>query len=95
MKATELGKHSFCFSPLENSGEGLFLKTTFYGNGDVGPNGLFVNQEITLNSYQNSASINLFGIPITSTMLRQLADELDVAKSNALFEYGKNFVNKD
>lgn len=73
-----LGTHNFTFNPQDNSGEGLTLKTTFISNGDPGE--VFTNQEITLNSYCNSASISLCGIAITPENLRQLANELDAIR---------------
>lgn len=73
-----LKTHSFCFNPGENGGEGLYLTTKFYDNGD---GEIFYNQELTLQSYYNSASINLDGSPLTSDFLRKLANELDETQS--------------
>lgn len=72
---------SFNLAPKAlNSGEGLILTTEYYWNGE---DGIFTNQKITLHSYENSASINLYGIQLNSKLLRELADELDRAKSTA------------
>ena len=39
--------------------------------------GVFVNQELTLQSYCNSATFELIGSPFTPELLRQLANELE------------------
>lgn len=70
----------FTFNGQDNGGEALSLATRFLHNGDLGPQGMYVNQEITLQSYCNCAKIQLFGAPVDSAMLRKLADELDRAK---------------
>lgn len=46
-----LGKHEFTFNPKDNGGEALTLKTFFYDNGDGVPNGIYINQELELQSY--------------------------------------------
>lgn len=75
-------KHSFVFNPEENGGESFMIVTKFFANGD--PGGVFPNHELTLQSYGNSASINLFGSAITPHRLRQLADELEKAEQSAI-----------
>jgi hypothetical protein len=74
-----LKTHNFNFSPEENGGEGLTLTTKFFANGDpiTKNQGVFWNQELTLQSYGNSATINLFGINLTPDVLRKLANELE------------------
>jgi hypothetical protein len=74
MTGKQVGKHVFSFNPLDNGGEQLLLTTTIFDNGD---GELYTNQELALQSYGNSASINLFGTAINTAGLRQLADELD------------------
>ena len=74
-----LNKHSFLFNKNDNGGESLILTTQFFSNGDPGPDGIYCNQELVLNSYCNSASFNLYSTMITPELLRQLANELDVA----------------
>ena len=51
--------------------------TKFIGNGDV--DGVYMNQELTLQSYCNSASFNLSGTTLTPENLRKLANELESA----------------
>lgn len=70
-----IGTHVFTFNPHDNGGEALMLKTEKISNGD--PDGYYFNQTLTLQSYGNSASFNLYGAQITPLMLRKLADELE------------------
>ena len=74
-----LKTHYFNLSPTTNSGEGLSLTTKFFANGDdiTEKDGVFVNQELTLQSYCNSATFELIGSPFTPELLRQLANELE------------------
>ena len=72
----EISKHVFCFNSQDNGGEQLTLVTKFYDNGDK-ENNTYTDQELTLNSYCNSASFTLSGAQITPDALRKLADELD------------------
>lgn len=74
--------HTFIINPSENSGEQLSLCTEFIPNGDPGV--VFTNQSITLQSYCNCTTISLFGAQITPEILRQLANELDTAKNEAI-----------
>ncbi len=75
-----LATHSFNLSPKTNGGEALTITTKFFDNGDektwLGKR-IFTNQELTLQSYCNSASIQLCGSPLTPDILRKLANELD------------------
>ena len=80
MKTNKVLKtHTFNLSPNENSGEGLTITTEFIANGDdiTETEGVILNHEITLQSYGNSASINLFGIALTPEKLRTLANQLE------------------
>ena len=61
-------RHVFTFNPDSNGGEQLHL-TTFVEAG-------WLNQELSLNSYGNTASFNL-GFFMNPGQLRQLANELD------------------
>jgi len=54
-----LSQHCFSFNKSDNGGERVSLTTKFIANGD--PNGVFLNQEFSLQSYSNSATINLCG----------------------------------
>jgi len=71
-----LKSHVFDFTPEINSGEGLILETKYYDNGDGIPDGLYWEQELTLQSYGNSATFTLTDV-LTPTKLRKLADELE------------------
>jgi len=73
---------TFRFNENDNGGESLTLTTKLLHNGD--PEGVYYNQEITLQSYCNSASINLFGAAITPEKLRELANQLEVATNKAI-----------
>lgn len=76
-----LKRHVFTFNKHDNGGEALMLVTQFFHNGDV--DGVYTNQEIELQSYCNSASINLCGIHIDSEILFKLAKELFEAEQEA------------
>lgn len=79
-----LKTHFFNLSPNENSGEGLTLKTKFIANGDpiTETDGVYINQELTLQSYCNCATFTLIGATLTPTLLRQLANELESARNS-------------
>jgi hypothetical protein len=85
MKHTDniLKRHSFPFDDNVNPGEGLTLTTLFIHNGDpITPNkGVYINQELTLSSHGNDATLNLCGIVLTPEILRQLANELESARN--------------
>lgn len=71
-----LGRHAFSFNERSNGGEGLTLLTTFIANGD--PGGVIINQELTLQSYSNAATFTLIGATLTPSVLRDLANQLEV-----------------
>lgn len=87
MAEQHLHKHVFCFDPNNRGGESLLLVTNFIDNGDykagLGDTGIFLNQELTLHSYCNSATFNLCGTPLTPENLRKLANELESAMIEA------------
>lgn len=65
-------------------GESLLLTTKIFSNGDPIKikngkivSGIYLNQELTLQSYSNSASFNLVGTVFTPSILRRMADELE------------------
>jgi len=66
--------HVFNFSPKENGGESLILKSTLIL--DPGNSEPYLVQELTLQSYCNAATFHLQGIQLTPSNLRKLADEL-------------------
>ena len=76
---TILKTHCYCFNGGYNGGESLTLTTKFVANGDkiTSEDGVYLNQELTLQSYCNSASIKLMGINITPEILRELANQLE------------------
>ena len=63
-----------------NSGEGVFVETDIVDNGDRDKGlkiGVFLNQRIVLNSYGNSAQLNLYSYYFTPEKLRELANKLE------------------
>jgi hypothetical protein len=84
--------HVFVFNENDNGGESLMLTTRFISNGDeiTEKEGVYINQELTLHSYCNSASFNLFGSTITPESLRKLANELEIEKNKILSNKGEN-----
>jgi hypothetical protein len=86
-----LSTHVFVFNKRDNGGESLMLTTKFIANGDdiTENEGVYINQELTLQSYSNSASFNLVGCNITPEILRQLANELEVEKNKILSNKGE------
>jgi hypothetical protein len=73
--------HVFCFNPEDNGGEAVCLKTRFHENGDNNENSIWLEQELSLQSYAHSAGISA-GV-FTPKMLRKLANELDEAMIQA------------
>ncbi len=76
-----LSKHSFVFNDHDNGGEQLSLLTSFIANGD--PKGVYIIQELRLNSYGNATVLHLLGASFTPELLRELANQLDVEMANA------------
>jgi len=72
-----LSKHTFVFNSADNGGESLSLTTFFYDNGDGIPDGIYTTQELSLQSYRNSASFSLCGAELSPENLRTLANELE------------------
>lgn len=84
----ELTHHYFRFNQKDNGGESFTIHTTFTSTGvdfdEENPNaGFFVDQELRLNSYRNSASVNLTGYVLTPQNLREMADKLEAAQEAA------------
>jgi len=86
MKTAKEAIHVFIFNPQDNGGEQLSLSTIYADTGDL-IDGLCINQELELQSYCNSVSLNLNAVCFTPENLRKLADELEVFRI-------KNFPNK-
>lgn len=80
---TELARVSFNFDKTLNGGESLILTTTYIANGDpiTKNGGVYTNQTLTLYSYGNSASFNLYSATITPEALRELANKLESARN--------------
>lgn len=74
-----LQTHVFEVNPEDNSGEAVTITTKFFGNGDPITHyfGVYETQDITIQSYGNSASIRLGCSTLTPEKLRDLADELE------------------
>ena len=73
-----IGRHTFLFNSHDNGGEALILSTVFFADEF---DEIYTSQEFSLQSYRNSASFTLMGAPITSDLLRELANELDKKRS--------------
>lgn len=86
-----LGRHIFTFNPEDNGGESLSLETEIFDNGD---GEIVTNQSINLQSYCNSAAIELHGAQITPDTLRQCANELEKALNKAEAQIEKNKKDK-
>jgi hypothetical protein len=70
-----LHRHVFVFNPNNNGGESLSLVTEFFKN--------YASQNLSLQSYGNSATFNLDYSIITPDILRKLANELETANLKA------------
>lgn len=84
---TPLHEESFCFNKEDNGGESLILKIKYYDNGDAAhglPDGILMNQELSLQSYGNSATFNLCGSAFTANELRELANLIEKGENKAL-----------
>ena len=71
-----LKKIHFVVNPHDNGGEQIIITTEFHDNGDRKDN-IYMQQEITMQSYCNSASISLFGAILSPERLRKMADEIE------------------
>lgn len=68
--------------PHCNGGEDLIIKTDIIENGD-GIEGIILNQQISLQSYGNSVTLNLYGNVLTPDFLRYLAQEIEYGIAQA------------
>jgi hypothetical protein len=80
---TLLSEHFYTINPEDNGGECLMLTTQFVATGDpiTKDTGVFLNQQLTLQSYCNDASIGLFGTALTPEKLRELANQLEIERN--------------
>lgn len=79
MKEKPLHREVYVFNKEENGGGQLSLTIDYYDNGDAAhglPQGILINQELTLQSYCNSASFNLTS-DFNPKNLRELADTIE------------------
>jgi hypothetical protein len=74
-----LSEHVFVFNEDDNGGESLSLTTKFIANGDpiTDKDGVYLNQELSLQSYCNASTFHLYGALLTPEDLRKLANELE------------------
>lgn len=82
-----LHREMYLFNAQDNGGEGLTLTIDYFDNGDAAaglPDGIFMNQKLTLQSYCNSASFELVGAILTPENLRELADIIENGEKLAL-----------
>lgn len=77
-----LNRSVFVFNPQDKDGNTISMMTEYFNNGV--PGGVFTNQEITLYSNSNSASFHISGFTITPEMLRNLADQLEKQREEAI-----------
>lgn len=79
LKDKLLARNCFVFNPKDNGGETVSLLTEFYSNGEevTSTDGVYVNQNLSLQSYGNSASFTLCGAQFTPNNLRELANQLE------------------
>jgi len=90
IKETIVGSHCFTFNKKDNGGEALSLRSTFFTNGDPG---IFLRQELSLNSYCNTATFHI-NFEITPDILRNLADELEEAIKTTLSVQSTNYTHE-
>jgi len=77
-------------NPKDNGGESVTITTTVFWNGS----NVYYNTEIGLESYGNSASINLSGAPLTPEFLRDMANQIESATAKVQAECRKS-VTRD
>lgn len=75
--------HIAILNPNSNGGEAVYVTTHFVGNGDpiTDKEGIYLQQEINLESYSNEACIRLFGAYFTPEFLRNWANELEQVRN--------------
>lgn len=91
-----LHRDCFVFNEEDNGGESLSLTTSWIDNGDdidLEGAGIYVNQELSLQSYGNSASFNLCSSIITPSLLRKLANSLEQNYNKAVNIKEKELLN--
>jgi hypothetical protein len=82
-----LHREVFVFNEHDNGGESLSLTIEFFDNGDAAhglPDGIYMNQKLTLASYGNSANFELCGTNLTPENLRKLANIIEHGHNIAL-----------
>jgi len=88
MPVQAIKRHSFMFNPKDNGGEQIILTTTFF---PVSPTSkeIFTISELVLHSFGNSATFTLGGDIFSPENLRELANQLDVARNEAKAKLSK------
>lgn len=77
-----VARHVFILNDHDNGGEQVSFATNIFLNEDGDP---YYNQEITLHSYCNSASMLLVGAQVGPAQLRELANQLEEATLKAKY----------
>lgn len=87
MPESLLHREVFAFNKHDNGGEQLSLAIEYFDNGDAAaglPGGILMNQELSLQSYGNSAAFYLSGAQFTPENLRELANLMERGHNIAL-----------
>jgi hypothetical protein len=87
MPESILHREVFVFNKHDNGGESLSLAIEYFDNGDAAaglPDGIIMNQKLSLQSYCNTASFELAGAQFTPENLRELANVMERGQNIAL-----------
>ena len=69
--------HAYTLNPTDNAGEAIYITTDItFDPSESKKEQVTLEHRITLNSYGNSATLNIDGVQITPAKLRLFADEL-------------------
>jgi hypothetical protein len=88
MPVEAVKRHSFVFNPNENGGEQIILMTQFFPASPTSKD-VFAVCELSLQSQGNSATFTLGGDIFSPENLRELANQLDVARNEAKAKLSK------
>lgn len=86
-----LHRETFTFNPEDNGGESFSITIDYFDNGDTAhglPDGIYDNQKLTLMSYGNAASFELYN-GFTPENLRELANIMERGYNLALSKVKK------
>lgn len=87
-----LQREVFVFNKGGNGGEQLSLAIEYFDNGGAAaglPDGVYMNQELSLQSYGNSVSLFLAAAQFTPENLRELANVMERGRNIALSKVRK------